>query len=62
MGISAGSIRRRKKVSTSFFEKKEAKKLLLLGRGCGTPRGQEQKFFDFFSKKNFFLWAVYQHK
>jgi len=49
------------KVRTSFFEKKEAKKLLVrfarVLTACGqNPREADQKFFArFFSKKRFFL-------
>jgi hypothetical protein len=48
----------RKKVRTSFFEKKEAKKLLLLGgRGgvCANARRSKSFLVTFFQKSNFFL-------
>jgi hypothetical protein len=47
-----------KKASASFFEKKEAKKLLLTaGRGrAGAKAPSEQKFFaSFFQKRSAFL-------
>jgi hypothetical protein len=44
---------------TSFFEKKEAKKLLLLGLGGVSAAGPMSKSFlvTFFQKSNFFLCA-----
>jgi hypothetical protein len=45
-----------RKVSTSFFEKKEAKKLLLWAPVAPRHLGPEQKFFgSFFQKRTAFL-------
>jgi hypothetical protein len=46
-----------RKVSTSFFEKKEAKKLLLFGPAVEPAPQPIRKsfFFIFFQKSNYFL-------